>query len=61
MANRKKALGAAKLRRRHTHIDSCGVKGAVSVSRPLVQRYQRIQQSWMAVGNEPAATVGHSK
>lgn len=32
-----KALRTVK-KTEHTHIDSCGVKRAVSVSRPLVQR-----------------------
>ena len=31
------------------------------MSRPLVQRYQRIQQSWVAVGNKTAAAIGHSE
>lgn len=43
------------------HINSCGIKGAVCVSRPLVQWYGGIQQSWMAVSNKAAATIGNSE
>lgn len=29
--------------------------------RPLVQRYGRIQQTWMAISNKTAATIGNSE
>jgi hypothetical protein len=31
------------------------------VSRPLVQRYGRIHQSWVAISNKTAATIGNSE
>lgn len=31
------------------------------MSGPLVQWYRRIQQSWMAVSNKAAATIGNSE
>lgn len=31
------------------------------MSRPLVQWYGGIQQSWMAVSNKAAATIGNSE
>lgn len=53
-------MDCKKAGRELTHIDFRGVKGAVSMSRPLVQRYQLIQQSWVAVSTRrrpPLATV----
>lgn len=49
----------------YAHVNSGGIKGAVGVSRPLVQRNGRIQQCRVAVSNKAAATIGnrerHSK